>query len=45
MDNFGKRFQTYPQGKLWITFGAVSDGNDSDLLCDMCNYGLHKLDG
>ena len=27
--------------KLWITFGVVSDENDSDFLCDLCNYGMH----
>lgn len=27
--------------KLWITFGAVSDGNDRDLPCDPCICGVH----
>lgn len=31
--------------KLWITFGLVKDEEDRDLICDMCNYGLHELDG
>ena len=45
MDNFLDLSTGQIVDKLWITFCLVSGEDDRDFLCNMCNCGLHELDG